>query len=97
MASSTRKKVVIVGGGPAGAAAAKAMADRGYQVDLFEAYPNPSLLSNTSSKDLHKTYFIMDIYDHGKLYCYEMKKDLRKKRVVRHELSLVYKLCTKYS
>ena len=50
MASSTRKKVVIVGGGPAGAAAAKAMADRGYQVDLFEAYPNPSLLSNTSSK-----------------------------------------------
>eukprot|EP00555_Chaetoceros_dichaeta_P010498 CAMPEP_0198252638 /NCGR_PEP_ID=MMETSP1447-20131203/3124_1 /TAXON_ID=420782 /ORGANISM="Chaetoceros dichaeta, Strain CCMP1751" /LENGTH=479 /DNA_ID=CAMNT_0043937971 /DNA_START=148 /DNA_END=1587 /DNA_ORIENTATION=- len=50
MTSSIRKKVVIVGGGPAGAAAAKAMADRGYQVDLFEAYPNPSLLSNTSSK-----------------------------------------------
>ena len=44
------KTVVIVGGGPSGACAAKAMSDRGYNVNLYEAYPHPKDLSKTSSK-----------------------------------------------
>jgi kynurenine 3-monooxygenase len=44
------KTVVIVGGGPSGGCAAKAMSDRGYNVNLYEAYPHPKDLSKTSSK-----------------------------------------------
>jgi 2-polyprenyl-6-methoxyphenol hydroxylase-like FAD-dependent oxidoreductase len=44
------KTVVIVGGGPSRACAAKAMSDRGYNVNLYEAYPHPKNLSKTSSK-----------------------------------------------
>ena len=42
------RRVCVVGGGPAGAMCAKAMAERGYQVTLCEAYPHPSqtLLGN---------------------------------------------------
>lgn len=40
-AASTRKKVVIVGAGPAGCEAARVAAERGHDVTVFEAQPDP--------------------------------------------------------
>uniref|UniRef100_A0A7S2U7R1 FAD-binding domain-containing protein n=1 Tax=Attheya septentrionalis TaxID=420275 RepID=A0A7S2U7R1_9STRA len=44
------KRVVVVGGGPAGAATAKALADKGCDVQLFEAYPHPDKIHKNAPK-----------------------------------------------
>ena len=42
------QRIVVVGGGPAGAAAAKALADSGANVRLFEAYQHPEAIAKNS-------------------------------------------------
>ena len=44
------KRVVVVGGGPSGAATAKALADKGCDVQLFEAYPHPDKIHKNAPK-----------------------------------------------
>mmetsp|Transcript_40570 Transcript_40570/g.85150 ORF Transcript_40570/g.85150 Transcript_40570/m.85150 type:complete len:496 (-) Transcript_40570:68-1555(-) len=55
-------KAVIAGGGPAGALTAKVLADRGFDVDLYEAYPHPSL-----GKEEKKKAYSISISERGQL------------------------------
>ncbi|KAL9184974.1 hypothetical protein ACHAXT_002751 [Thalassiosira profunda] len=54
--SSTRPTAIVAGGGPSGALAAKVLSERGFSVQLYEAYPHPG--SADAREEQSKAYVI---------------------------------------
>jgi len=55
---NSRPTAVVAGGGPAGALTAKVLAERGFKVHLYEAYPHPGDSSNITKPEKSKAYVI---------------------------------------